>query len=71
MVPVCQVSVEHRGQRQGAHHHAEHGQHPGEAQAGAGHGHCQLNTEPGESGGEWGRGGGLQPPNITTNIEQT
>ena len=47
MVPVGQVGVQHRGQRQGARYHAQDGQHPGEAQAGAGHGHWQLNTEPG------------------------
>ena len=63
VVPVGQVGVEDRGQRQGARHHAEDGQHPGEAQAGAGHGHCQLNTEPVEMAG--------QPTNITANIEQT
>ena len=46
VVPVGEVGVEDRGQRQGARHHPEDGQHPGQAQAGAGHGHWQLNTEP-------------------------
>ena len=45
VVPVGEVGVEDGGQRQGARHHPEDGQHPGQAQAGAGHGHWQLNTE--------------------------
>ena len=48
VVPVGQVGVENRGQRQGARHHPKDGQDPGQAQAGAAHGHCQLNTESGQ-----------------------
>lgn len=44
MVAISEVGVEDGGQGKGARNHPEDGQHLGEAQAGAGHGHCQLNT---------------------------
>ena len=65
VVPVCRVGVEHRGQGQGASHHPQDGQDPGEAQAGAGHGHWQLNTEPGQPGEE------AASKYITAHIDQT